>query len=72
MIRLVMLLLALTLFSGCMAVPYTYTQEVEGGDVLALRTGEEQVHRGRPNAFVDGLGHYLFSLPSKLILWNWH
>lgn len=72
MIRLVMLLLALTLFSGCMAVPYTYTQEVEGGDVLALRTGEEQVHRGRPNAFVDGLGHYLFSLPSKLILWNWN
>ena len=30
-----------------------------------------QFESGKPNKFVDGLGHYVFSLPSKLILWNW-
>ncbi|MEE8142457.1 MAG: hypothetical protein V3T77_05105 [Planctomycetota bacterium] len=38
---------------------------------MKLDEGEPQFERGRPNAFVDGLGHYLFSLPAKLILWNW-
>jgi hypothetical protein len=28
------------------------------------------VERGRPQPFVDFLGDYVFSLPSKLILWN--
>lgn len=32
---------------------------------------EPQIVRGEPNSFADGLGHYLFSLPEKLILWNW-
>jgi len=63
--------LMLALLSGCAAAPYPYTQRIEGFEVLELRPNEEQVHRGRPNAFVDGLGHYVFSLPSKLILWNW-
>ena len=36
-----------------------------------MRQGETQIERGRPNVVIDGLGHYLFSLPSKLILWNW-
>jgi hypothetical protein len=31
-----------------------------------------QVERGRPNAILDGLNHYFFSLPTKLILWEWH
>ena len=30
-----------------------------------------QIERGRPAWLVDKLGHYLFSLPRKLILWNW-
>lgn len=32
---------------------------------------EPQISRGEPNVVVDGLGNYLFSLPEKLILWNW-
>jgi hypothetical protein len=38
---------------------------------MPLRAGEEQVERGRPHAFVDGLGHYVVSLPSKLLLLSW-
>ena len=30
-----------------------------------------QFERGRPNALVDGLNHYVFSVPTKLLLWNW-
>jgi hypothetical protein len=38
---------------------------------MLLRAGESQIERGRPVAFLDGVGHYVVSLPSKLILWNW-
>jgi len=38
---------------------------------LKLRDGEPQIERGKPKAVIDGAGHYVFSLPSKLILWNW-
>lgn len=34
-------------------------------------TAEPQIVRGRPNIIIDSLGHYVLSLPSKLILWNW-
>jgi hypothetical protein len=64
--------LALALLAGCATVPYDYDAAVEGPRILALRAGEEQVERGRPNAFLDGLGHYVLSLPSKLILLNWN
>jgi hypothetical protein len=36
---------------------------------LALRAAEPQVERGQPNVVVDTLG-VLFSIPSKVILWN--
>jgi hypothetical protein len=32
---------------------------------------EQQIIRGRENIILDGLGHYVLSLPFKLILWNW-
>jgi hypothetical protein len=32
---------------------------------------EAQISRGEPNVIADSLGHYLFSLPEKLVLWNW-
>lgn len=32
---------------------------------------EPQISRGDPNVVADSLGHYLFSLPEKLVLWNW-
>ncbi len=31
-----------------------------------------QIERGRPNALLDGINHFFFSLPTKLILWEWH
>ncbi|WP_432820982.1 hypothetical protein [Trichloromonas sp.] len=71
MIRLFWVVLAFAVTTGCAAVPYQYGQDIEGPKTLQLREGESQIERGRPNAFVDGLGHYLFSLPSKLILWSW-
>ncbi len=66
-----LLVLVLLLLSSCAAVPYQYTHNIEEPDTVNLRPGEPQIERGRPVAFVDGIGHYVFSLPSKLILWNW-
>jgi len=61
----------LLLFSGgCATVPYHYrVAGYEGAPPVPDRYG--QIERGRPNGFIDGLGHYFFSLPAKLILWNW-
>ena len=56
---------------GCASTPYVPTT-AEDDATLALRPGEARVERGRPQAFVDGLGHYLFSLPVKLALLSWH
>lgn len=69
--RILPIVLILVLLAGCAVVPYQYGQGIEGPKTMALRDGEAQLVRGRPNALVDGLGHYLFSLPTKLILWNW-
>lgn len=30
-----------------------------------------RIERGRPNTFLDGLNHYVLSLPTKLLLWEW-
>ncbi len=59
---------ALTL--ACAVVPYR--RNGDGPHVLPLRPGEPRAEHGRPNRVVDGLGHYLFSLPSKLLLLSWH
>jgi hypothetical protein len=55
-----------------------YVLTIERGRKKLLRavsekmTGDEpQISRGDPNAVADSLGHYLFSLPEKLVLWNW-
>ena len=59
------------LFStGCATVPYSYGVP-EGRRSQTVMDHRGQIERGRPHGFVDGLGHYFFSLPSKLILWNW-
>ena len=65
-----LLLLAAATTSSCAAVPYTYG--VGGREqALLFRAGEPQISRGKPIALLDGVGHYVVSLPSKLILWNW-
>jgi hypothetical protein len=59
----------LLLCSACAKAPY-----MPRGDVYQSPepfVDEPQISRGEPNAIADGLGHYLFSLPEKLILWNW-
>jgi hypothetical protein len=58
--------------SACATVPYVPGRGIESPDTLPLQPDEEQIERGRPVPFVDGLGHYFFSLPTKLLLWNWH
>jgi hypothetical protein len=65
------LLVALVLLSACAAVPYQFGEGLETSRTLQLGPGEPQFERGQPNKVIDGLGHYLFSLPAKLILFNW-
>ncbi|MBU0481377.1 MAG: hypothetical protein KKG47_09760 [Proteobacteria bacterium] len=57
--------------AGCAVKPYQYTAGLEGPLTLELQESEPQIERGRPVAIVDGLGHYFFSIPSKLVLLNW-
>jgi hypothetical protein len=56
---------------ACASTPYPYGTDLESDLTLKLRPGEEQIERGRPHGLVDGLGHYFFSLPSKLLLLDW-
>lgn len=65
--------IALAVFSaGCVSAPYEYSQDVDGELTLRLRPAEEQIERGRPNVLLDGVGHYLISLPSKILLLRWN
>lgn len=68
---IISLIFILCVITGCASVPYKYGKEIENEKTYMLREGESQIVRGRPVAFIDGLGHYVLSLPSKLILWNW-
>lgn len=70
-VYLVCFLISVFLLVGCAKIPYEYNPSIETPNTLKLRAGEAQIERGKPQALVDGLGHYLFSLPSKLILFNW-
>ena len=64
-------LLSLVLAAGCATTPYPYAAHGETDVTVALRPGEPQIERGKPNAWLDGFGHYFFSLPTKLILLEW-
>ncbi len=59
------------LLAGCVTIPYKFQGELYPAESPTLEPSEAQISRGEPNVIVDGLGHYLFSLPVKLILWNW-
>jgi len=65
-------LLVLTCLVGCAAPPYQYATGTTMPLTLRLKPGEPQVEVGKPNAFVDGIGNYFFSLPSKLLLLSWN
>jgi len=66
------LVLLASLAAGCAVIPYEYGQGIEEEATYRLPPGEAQIQRGRPSAFLDFVGHYIVSLPSKLILWNWN
>jgi len=61
----------LTATTGCVSTPYVFTEEPDTDLTLRLAEDEAQMERGRPNAFLDGIGHYLISLPSKILLLSW-
>jgi hypothetical protein len=65
------LLAALSPALGCATTPYTFAEHGETGLTLSLAQDESQFERGRPNAWLDGFGHYFFSLPTKLVLLDW-
>ncbi len=67
----VLLLVIVVCASGCATVPYEYGRDLDTPLTLRLQANESQVERGQPVGWLDGLGHYFFSLPSKFILWNW-
>jgi hypothetical protein len=63
------------LLNACITTPYTAGKPSEYYGVSqnpAPLPPEAQITRGEPYALLDGLGHYFFSLPEKLILWNWN
>ena len=53
---------------ACASAPEIYepTEWYYAQDQLELPDATPQVERGRPNAFLDGLNHYVLSLPGHL------
>lgn len=67
--RLISIAVMISILSGCVTLPYK-----EQGDLFPSPEpfiDDPQISRGEPNVVADSLGHYFFSLPEKLILWNW-
>jgi len=64
-------LLLLLLAGGCATVPYQYGVARESAEVPYPEAAETQIDRGRPVPFLDGAGHYVISLPTKLLLLDW-
>jgi hypothetical protein len=65
-------------FSGCVSLPYQPSAARPASSEQSaplppplIRPGEPQIERGEPYVLIDGIGHLFFSLPEKLILWNW-
>ncbi len=59
------LVVAALLLTGCniQPQPYVYRRTFESGSA--------DIVRGAPNAFFDKTGHYFWSVPYKLIFWEW-
>jgi hypothetical protein len=70
-ILLPVILFAMHLTMGCATVPYEKGRDIEQADTLKLKPEESKIERGRPIKLIDYPGHYVFSLPSKLLLLNW-
>jgi len=66
-----MAVLLLLLAGGCATLPYQYGPARESSGLPEFGPTGEQVDRGEPVPLLDGVGHYVVSLPSKLVLFNW-
>jgi hypothetical protein len=66
-------LLFVAVLFGCASAPEIYhpTEARFADDQISLPDGSPQIERGRSVPILDGLNHYLLSLPSKLLLLNW-
>ena len=71
LLRILLLLSVSFSVINCFSTSQKYVYGKPYHKPVPLEEGEPQFETGRPNWFIDGLGHYFFSLPSKLILWNW-
>lgn len=65
------MLALLLLAGGCASLPYQYGVARENTEIPAFAATEPQIDQGRPLPFVDDAGHYLISLPTKLMLLDW-
>jgi len=59
-------------FIGCYSIEKKYNYGNPYLPSPAFEDGEKQFEEGEPVWIVDKLGHYFFSLPSKLVLLNWN
>lgn len=61
------------LLSGCASAPEIYhpTEWLYAEDQISLPDAPPQIERGRDIPILDGLNHYVLSLPVKLLLLNW-
>ena len=59
--------------TGCATAPEIYrpTEEYYVRTQIPIEEDEPQFETGRPLLLLDGLNHYLLSLPVKLLLLNW-
>jgi hypothetical protein len=65
-----LVLFAASILTGCAFRPEMY-QETMVKKPFKSKPAEPPVVRGKNNFVLDHLGHYLFSLPAKFVLWNW-
>ena len=70
--RICVVIALLLLAMGCATPPdgYEPTEAYYAQNQLIIDDGP-QIERGRPSVLLDGINHYLLSLPVKLLLWNW-
>lgn len=71
--RVLAWILLLLLSSACSAGAgrYRAPSEAAAARQQPIADAGPWLERGRPNAVLDGLNHYVLSLPTKLILWDW-
>ena len=68
-----LIIVSVATFSSCASPPYIYqpTQDYYANQEITFENAGPQIERGKPISIIDGLNHYVFSLPTKLILWDW-